>query len=56
MRSDAVLKVIEGTRLSAYDAEFVALAEELSIPVVTEDKAVLKACPDAARSMGEFLA
>ena len=54
--SDAVLKVIEATRLSAYDAELVALAEELSVRLVTEDKAVLKAFPEAALSMEGFLA
>jgi predicted nucleic acid-binding protein len=54
--SDAVLMVIEATRLSACDAEFVALAEELSVPLVTEDKAVLKAFPKTALSMDGFLA
>jgi predicted nucleic acid-binding protein len=54
--SDAVLEVVDATRLSAYDAEFVALAEELSVPLVTEDKAVLKAFPETALSMDGFLA
>jgi len=53
--SDAVLKVIDATRLSAYDAEFVALANELSAPLVTEDKAVLKAFPETALSMDALL-
>lgn len=54
--SDAVLEVIETTRLSAYDAEFVALSKELSVPLVTEDKAVLKVFPEVALSMEGFLA
>jgi predicted nucleic acid-binding protein len=54
--TDAVLKVIQATPLSAYDAEFAALATELSVPLVTEDKAVLKAFPNAAISMEAFLA
>jgi predicted nucleic acid-binding protein len=54
--SDAVIKVIEATRLSAYDAAFVALAQELSVPLVTEDKAVLKAFPETALSMEGFFA
>ena len=54
--SDAVIMVINATRLPAYDAEFVALAEELSVRLVTEDKAVLKACPEAALSMDGVLA
>ena len=53
--SDAVFQVIEGTRLSAYDAEFVALSKELFVALVTEDKAVLKACPETALSMNGFL-
>ena len=53
--SDAVLKVIEASPLSAYDAEFVALAEELSVSLVTEDKVVLKAFPQTALSMKAFL-
>jgi predicted nucleic acid-binding protein len=53
--SDAVLKLIASTQLSAYDAEFVALAEALSVLLVTEDKAVLKAFPEAALSMEAFL-
>ena len=55
MSSDAVIKVIDATRLSAYDAEFVALSKELSVPLVTEDRAVLKAFPAAALSMQGFL-
>ena len=54
--SDAVFKVVEATRLSAYDAEFVALAEELSVPLVTEDRAVRQAFPESALSMDGFLA
>jgi predicted nucleic acid-binding protein len=54
--SDAVLKVIEVSPLSAYDAEFVALAAELSVQLVTEDRAVLKAFPAATLSMKAFLA
>ena len=54
--SDAVLKVVEVSLLSAYDSEFVALAERLSAQLVTEDKAVLKAFPDVALSMEGFLA
>jgi len=54
--SDAVLKVVDATRLSAYDAEFVALSKELSVPLVTEDKAVRKAFPETTLSMDGFLA
>ena len=41
--SDRVFTVAEARRLSAYDAEFVVLAEVLGVPLVTEDQAVLAA-------------
>jgi predicted nucleic acid-binding protein len=41
--SDRVFAVTRASRLSAYDAEFVLLAEILGAPLVTEDKVVLAA-------------
>ena len=38
---------IEG-RMSAYDAEFVVLARQLGIPLVTADRAILEGAPDVA--------
>lgn len=52
---DLVLDVVASNTLTAYDAEFVALAVALSVPLVTGDKAVLKAFPDRALTMGAFL-
>lgn len=52
---DLVLDVVAGSTLTAYDAEFVALATALSTPLVTGDKAVLKAFPDRALTMEAFL-
>ena len=53
---DLVFDVVEGSTLTAYDAEFVALAGALSVPLVTADKAVLKAFPDRALTMEAFVA
>jgi predicted nucleic acid-binding protein len=53
--SDAVLQLAAETRLSAYDWEFVVLAEALGVPLVTEDREVLKAFPDIAMTMESFL-
>lgn len=53
--SGEVFKVVEHSRLSAYDGEFVALATALSAPLVTADKAVLKAFPRIAVTMNDFL-
>jgi predicted nucleic acid-binding protein len=52
---DLVLDIVTSSTLTAYDAEFVALAAALSVPLVTGDKAVLKAFPDRALTMGAFL-
>ncbi|MEO9161161.1 MAG: hypothetical protein ABI349_01965 [Casimicrobiaceae bacterium] len=52
---DLVLDVVAASALMAYDAEFVALAAALSVPLVTGDKAVLKAFPDRALTMEAFL-
>ena len=53
--SAAVLRLSLQSRLSAYDCEFVALAQSLAVPLVTEDRTVLKAFPDVAVTMEAFL-
>jgi len=53
--SSRVFGVAGRSRLSAYDSEFVALASVLSVPLVTADKAVLKAFPENALTMEVFL-
>ena len=52
---DLVLEVVAGSTLTAYDAEFVALASALAVPLVTADKVVLKAFPEQALTMEAFL-
>lgn len=54
--SAEVFAFAERSRLSAYDCEFVVLASMLSVPLVTADKAVLKAFPGVALTMDAFLA
>ena len=54
--SDKVFQLADETSLSAYDCEFVALASTLDVPLVTADKAVLKAFPDRALTMEAFAA
>ena len=54
--SERIFRIVAETDLSAYDAEFVALADALAVPLVTADKAVLKAFPEIALTMDAFLA
>lgn len=46
--SREVLKLVRDSDCSAYDCEFVALAERLDTPLVTMDKKVLRAFPKRA--------
>ncbi|MDQ3776241.1 MAG: type II toxin-antitoxin system VapC family toxin [Pseudomonadota bacterium] len=50
-----VFEIAARSRLSAYDCEFVVLAEVLGVPLVTADKAVLRAFPDQALTMDAYL-
>ena len=52
----AVLRMAIRSRISAYDAQFVALAQMLAVPLVTADRQLAKRCPDHAILMDRFLA
>jgi predicted nucleic acid-binding protein len=52
---ELVLDVVFNSTLTAYDAEFIALASALDVSLVTADKAVLKAFPQRAMTMRAFL-
>ena len=41
--------------LTAYDASYVALAEQLDLPLVTEDRAILEVARDVAIAPGDVL-
>ena len=49
-----VLKLAAQSRYSAYDCEFVALARELNLPLVTTDSQILSGFPETAISLEEF--
>lgn len=51
----AVLETAVRFRISAYDAQFVATALDLGVPLVTSDKGLLKACPQIAVSPRRFV-
>ncbi len=55
VNSEAVLDFVQKTTLSAYDAEFVVLAEHFDTKVVTTDLKLLKEIPSRAVSPEGFL-
>ena len=52
--SDPVLGLAANSGCSAYDCEFVALAQDLSLRLLTSDKGILKAFPETAVALREF--
>ena len=55
VNSTQVLKLSNESGCSAYDCEFVNLALDLEVPLVTEDKKILRNFPDTAISMKKFV-
>lgn len=53
--SDDVLELTFQHSITAYDGEFVVLAKQLGVSLVTFDKAVRKAFPNTAISAEDFL-
>ncbi|RPI72516.1 MAG: PIN domain-containing protein [Desulfobacteraceae bacterium] len=53
--SNEVLKLASRSSCSAYDCEFVALAREIKVPLVTVDRQLLTQFPDIARSPADYL-
>ena len=43
--------VVSTSHCRSYDCEFVAAAQHLGVPLVTEDRALLVACPAVAQSL-----
>ena len=50
-----VLRLVADSRCSEYDCEFVTLAEQLEVPLVTNDRLVLRSFSEIAHSMQSFL-
>jgi len=50
--SRAVLELVRGSDCTAYDCEFIALAEQLGTRLVTMDKKLLRAFPARAIALG----
>lgn len=50
-----ILPLAASSSCSAYDCEFVALAKELGVPLVTADKQILHDFPETAVSPQQFI-
>ena len=48
VNSHDVLQLVQNSECSAYDCEFVALAQSMNIQMITMDKKILKNFPETA--------
>lgn len=53
--SEKILVLISWSDCSAYDCEFVALASQLDVPLVTADKQLKRQFPNEAKSLEDFV-
>lgn len=56
VKMDAALALAAKYAITGYDAQYVALAQSLNAPLITEDRKLREAVPGIAFSMQEFLA
>ena len=52
--TERIIKLVLASDCSAYDCEYVALAQDLGVPLVTTDKQILKAFPRTAVALEKF--
>ncbi len=53
--SDAILQLVATSNCTAYDCEFVALAREHGVQLVTVDRQILLEFPEVAISLDQFV-
>ncbi len=51
-----IMQLVSSSNCSAYDCEFVALAQHLDVILVTEDKKILREFPDLTKSLKSYFA
>ncbi len=55
VNSIKVLEKVKESKCTAYDCEYVVLAEELEAVLVTKDKEILKYFPNIATDLDKFV-
>ena len=53
--SSRILALVDESRCSSYDCEFIALAHHLDTQLITQDKKVLREFPTTAISVSDFI-
>ncbi len=53
--SKNIMACVDKSTCSAYDCEFLALAEQLNVPLVTADQKIVREFPSIARSLTRFV-
>lgn len=53
--STHIMQLVQASNCSAYDCEFVALAQNLDVPLITADKKILNEFPDTAKSLEFYI-
>jgi predicted nucleic acid-binding protein len=52
--TERIIRLVMSSNCSAYDCEYIALAQDLSVPLVTTDKQILREFPKTAVSLETF--
>jgi len=50
-----IMQHVNNSHCSAYDCEFVALAQHLDVPLITTDKKILREFPDIAKTIDSYI-
>ena len=51
-----IMQLVKRSQCSAYDCEFVALAQYLDVPLITTDKKILREFPEIAQTAESYIA
>ncbi len=51
-----IMQLVKSSQCSAYDCEFIALAQYLDVPLITADKMILREFPEITKTAESYLA